>query len=264
MIPILRELEFDYLEKDVDGPRKAVEELARMSGLDIQALYVPKIAILSLSVGITELLAKRFGAREAPWIYRARPLYIGSANGVDVGIIWASPGAPLAAMVMEHLIACGAKCILGIGLIATIDPRIEVGTLIIPTKAIRGEGTSYYYLPEDIDAIPSEEVVAAIERACKELGVKYTKGPIYTTAAIHRETRKLIEALRSRGVLGIDMETSAIFAVGIYRKIKTGCILVTSTNVSRMRSIGFYSETLKESISEAIEVLKEAIKSIAL
>ncbi len=70
---------------------KKVRELAQLKGINVDALYVPEIVVLSLSVGTTNLLAKEFDAREVP-IYRARPLYIGSVNGVDVGIIWASPG----------------------------------------------------------------------------------------------------------------------------------------------------------------------------
>ena len=100
--------------------------------------------------------------RKPPWIYRARPLYVGHCNGVNVGIIWASPGAPLAAMVMEHLIACGAKYIIGIGLIAAIQPDIDIGTLVIPIKVIRGEGMSYYYLPENVEAVADRDILQAL------------------------------------------------------------------------------------------------------
>ncbi len=132
-------------------------------------------------------------------------------------------------MVMEHLIACGAKYIIGIGLIAAIQPEIATGTLIVPTKAIRGEGTSYY-LPEDVDAVPDRDISQSLRKACRDIGIGCVEGEIYTTDAVHRETRKLVEALWNRNILGIDMETSAIFSVGIFCKVKTCCILIASTN----------------------------------
>ncbi len=216
---------------------------------------------MSLSVGITNLLVKVFNAKEAPWICRARPLYVDSVDGAEVGVVWASPGAPLATMVMEHLIACGAKYVIGIGLVAAIQPEVDIGILIVPTKAIRGEGTSYYYLPEGADAVPDANVVEAIREACRELNTSCIEGTVFTMDAIHRETRKLVKALRRRGVVGMDMETSAIFAVGMYRKVKAGCILVVSTN-PRVKSIGFYSEKLEKSIPNAIKVLKKTIKHV--
>ena len=255
---VLRGLGFNYSERG-DDVFEVVKELAQLKGIDVNTLHVPKVVVLSLSVGLTNLLVKELDAKEVPWIYRARPLYVGNVEGTEVGIIWASPGAPLAAMVMEHLVACGAKYIIGIGLVAAIEPEIDVGALVIPVRAIRGEGTSYYYLPEDIDTTPDTDVVEALRKACKELNLNCIEGTVFTTDAIHRETKGLIEALRRRGVVGIDMETSAIFAVGTYRGVKTGCILTVSTN-PKVKSIGFYSEKLGKSLSNTIKVLKKAIK----
>jgi len=255
---VLRELGFNYFEES-DNMLEVVRELAQLKGINVNALRVPKVVVLSLSVGLTNLLVKELNAREVPWIYRARPLYVGNVEGTKVGIIWASPGAPLAAMVMEHLIACGAKYVIGIGLVAATKLEIDIGTLVIPTSAVRGEGTSYYYLPEDIDATPDTDVAEALRKACKELNLNCIEGTVFTTDAIHRETKGLIEALRRRGIVGIDMETSAIFAVGTYRAVKAGCILTVSTN-PKIKSIGFYSEKLRKSLSNAIKVLKKAIK----
>ena len=82
----------------------------------------------------------------------------------------------------------------------------------------------------DVEAVPDKDVMQALRRACKGLNIDCIEGDVYTTDAIHRETRNLIEALRSRNVIGIDMETSAIFSVGIFCKVKTCCILIASTN----------------------------------
>jgi len=261
LLRLLRELGFDYLEDTEEDVLSTVRELAELRGLRLEDLRVPKVIVLSLCVGATNLLKTRFHAREAPWVYRARPLYVGRIDGIDVGIIWASPGAPLAAMIMEHLIACGARYFIGLGLLAAIQPSIEVGTIVVPIKALRGEGTSYYYLPEDEKAVPDTILLNIVREACRELGAECLEGAVYTTDAVHRETRKLVEALRSRNVLGFDMEASAIYAVAKYRKVRALNILVTSTN-PRTKSIGFYSEKLNRSLNRAIDLIEYTIKRI--
>lgn len=223
---------------------------------------MPEYVLLSLSVGATPLLIKELRAKEAPWIYKARLLFIGRISGKSVGVIWAAPGAPLTAMVIEDLIACGARVLIGVGLFAAIQPEIRVGDLVIPTLALRGEGTSHYYLPREIKAVPDREIIEVIKASCDDLGVKYFVGPIYTTDAPYRETRTMIKRLEKEHVLGIDMETSALFSVGIYRKVKTACILVASTNLARTRSIGFYAREMSESMLEAIAVCKRSIERL--
>jgi len=99
------------------------------------------------------------------------------------------------------------------GILAAIRLEMDIGTLIILTKAIRGEGTSYYYVPENVDAIPNKDIVQALRKACRELNINCVKGDIFTTDAIHKETRKLVEALKSRNIIGIDTETTIIFTI---------------------------------------------------
>jgi nucleoside phosphorylase len=142
-----------YDEEPLIPPHRAVEELARRRGLRLEELRTPEWMLLSLSVGATEPLVKETRARERPWIYRARPLYIGELWGEAIGVIWAAPGAPLAAMVLEDLIACGAKLFIGLGLLGAIQPEIEVGDIVIPTLALRLEGTSHHYLPPDVEEV---------------------------------------------------------------------------------------------------------------
>ncbi len=256
MLHILREFGFNYSE-DLDV-RGTVIELARLRGLDLKDLELTDVGILALTVGALDLLVEELRGTERRWIYRARPLYVGYVDNVPVCFIWAGPGAPLATMVMEHLIACGVRYVIGIGLVVAIRSGADVGSLILPKLAIRGEGTSYYYLPENVEAVPDEEIMYYLERACIDLGLRYLKGTIFITDAVLRETRTLVNELARREVLGIDMETSAIYSVGLYRKVKTGCVLVVSSNTN-VRSIGFYSETLGEPIRDAINVVKRAI-----
>jgi uridine phosphorylase len=74
--------------------------------------------------------------------------------------------------------------------------------------------------------------------------------------------RAALSYFRKKKVLGVDMECSAIFSLGIYRKVKAGCILVASCNlVQQEESLGFFAEKLKGSLIEAIMIAKGAISA---
>jgi len=93
--------------------------------------------------------------------------------------------------------------------------------------------------------------------------VKYYVGPICTTDAPYRVTRSKIDYLRGRGVLGFDMESSAIFAIGIYRKVRVGCILVASSNLTQPKpTMGFYTEKLREAMLKAAKISIEATRKL--
>lgn len=260
MIKVPRE---NYTEKPLISPRQSIEMIAKSRRSKLKDVKVPKYILLSLSVGATHLLIRETKAEEVTWIYRARPLYVGSISGNLVGMMWAAPGAPLATMIMEDLIACGAKLFIGVGLLGAIQPSINVGDYVIPSLAVRDEGTSYHYLPKDVKAFSSKKVIHFLKDSCEEFKAKYYIGPIWTTDAPYRQTKSKINYFQQKGVLGVDMESSAIFSLGIYYKLKVGCILVASGNLTRPRAtMGFYTEKLRDTMLEAIKISAKAIRKL--
>lgn len=256
--------EENYSEPPLKTPEQSVRLRAKAYGLKMEDLKVPKYVVLSLTVVATGLLVERFDAKSVPWIYRARPLYIGEVEDIPVGVIWAAPGAPLATLAMEDLVACGARVFIGVGLLGAIQPNIQIGDFIIPVEAVRDEGTSLHYLPKDVKAVPSENVASALKDACKKFGAKCRIGPVWTTDAPYRETESKMKRFKTQGVLGVDMETSAIFSLAIYRNVKAGCVLVTSDNLTTLTSVrGLENRDLKQAMEKAVKIIMESVKMLA-
>ncbi len=203
-------------------------------------------------------------AKEVPWICGARPLYTGKVSGTSVGVIWAAPGAPLATVVMEDLVACGVKEFVGEGSAGAIQPFIDVGSCIVPSTAIRDEGTSYHYLPQGVEAVPDGRVARTIVESCKELGVRPHMGPVWATDAPYRETPSEIAFFQRKGVLGVDMETSALFSLGMYRRVKVGCILAALDNLTRPRtSVGpFYTKESKGTMLRTVRISVRTVEKL--
>jgi uridine phosphorylase len=250
-----------FTEPPVLSPKESVRSRAKQLNL---SLRLPNFVLLSLSVGATVLLVDAVDGKAVPWIYKARPLYIGRIGRTRVGVIWAAPGAALTAVVMEDMIASEVTSFIGVGTLGAIQSFIGTGDLIVPSLAVRDEGTSHHYLPKENVARPSRKTFKNIVDSCeksglKQYGLKHYVGPIWTTDAPYRETRSKIRHFKREGVLGVDMETSVIFSLGMYRRVETGCILVAGENLNRSNPPGpFYRDELTESLSHAVDLAVES------
>ena len=118
------------------------------------------------------------------------------------------------------------------------------------------------------------EIVEIFEDACKRVGVRTFAGPVWTTDAIYREMPTQVKMLREQGVLGveIEMETSAIFAVAKFRKIRAGCILRFSDSLANLKwemqwwhpeYTRLALETSPKVILEALKLLQKMFKGVA-
>jgi uridine phosphorylase len=134
-------------------------------------------------------------------------------------------GAPMAAGFLEGVIALGCRKFIACGGAGVLDKQIAVGHLLVPTAAIRDEGTSYHYLPPSREAAPAPEALAAIETVLQQHKYEYLLTKTWTTDAIFRETLAKVELRRAEGCLTVEMEAAAFFAVARFRGVPFGQIL---------------------------------------
>jgi uridine phosphorylase len=159
------------------------------------------------------------------------PIYEITYRKRRIAIFHAGSGAPLSAGLLEGVIAHGARVIIACGGAGVLDPAIPLGQIIVPTAAIRDEGTSYHYLP------PSREVAAnplGLEILRDVLECQdhpYLFGKTWTTDAVFRETRSKIQARRAEGAIVVEMEAAALFAVGDFRNVLVAELLYAGDNV---------------------------------
>ena len=141
----------------------------------------------------------------------------------------ASPiGAPPAVMLLEQLIALGARRFLYLGFCGALDPTLTIGDLFIPGQAIREEGTSYHYLPAAIEPAAAPAMIAALQAEAERQGVRARPGRLWTTDAPYRETAEKIAAFQAAGVQAVDMEMAALLSVAVYRGCEVAALLVVS------------------------------------
>lgn len=167
-------------------------------------------------------------------------------------------GAPIAATVTENVIAAGATSVVLLGGGAGLQTDLSPDDAILPTKAIRDEGVSYHYIPESEPVTPTASLVESLDDALSSAGFETPRGPTWTTSAFYRETLPEIRAYRDQGVVTLDMETAAIWAVCQYRDVATatvhelGDVLTTEEWVPETES----ERGLQEMLDPTIEALE--------
>jgi uridine phosphorylase len=134
-------------------------------------------------------------------------------------------GAPLAAASLEGAIVMGARKFIACGGAGVLTSSIPVGHLVVPTAAIRDEGTSYHYLPPSLEVKPHPRAVRAIKDTLKKAGLNFIAGRTWTTDGLYRETRAKVNLRRRQGCVVVEMEAAAFFAVAKFRRAIFGQIL---------------------------------------
>ncbi len=217
-------LEFDKYPKAVISPANL-----------IKPVDAPEHCVLCFFREVIEHLRKHEGAK-AIAIHKGEagehPLYELTVGGKRLAVFHPGVGAPLAAAFLEEILVHGCTKIIACGGAGVLDKGIVGGHILVPSQAIRDEGTSYHYLPPAREVSASHEAVEAIVSVLKEHGRDYIITKTWTTDAPYRETPAKVKLRREEGCLAVDMETAAFFAVAKFRGVKFGSILYAGDDVS--------------------------------
>src|SRR5476651_2530080 len=163
----------------------------------------------------------------APIMGIDKPMQSVSANGITM--INFGMGSALAATVMDLLTAIHPKAVIFLGKCGGLKRKNNVGDLILPIAAIRGEGTSNDYMPAEVPALPSFALQKAISTTIREHNRDYWTGTCFTTnRRVWEHDKGFKKYLKTLRAMAIDMETATIFTTGFANKIPTGALLLVS------------------------------------
>ena len=156
-----------------------------------------------------------------------KPMPNATANGIT--IINFGMGSANAATIMDLLSSIEPKACLFLGKCGGLKRKNQLGDLILPIAAIRGDGTSNDYFPPEVPALPAFNLQKAISTTIRNFSRDYWTGTVYTTnRRVWEHDDKFKEYLRQLRCMAIDMETATIFSTGFYNQIPTGALLLVS------------------------------------
>ncbi len=163
---------------------------------------------------------------------------------------------------LEELIALGARRIIGIGLAGSLQEAAPIGSILLPGSCIREEGTSAHYLPPDIEVGPDPGLEQALAGALAGAGLPVHRGRHWTTDAPYRELVWKIDRYRRQGVLGVDMETSAVYALGRFHGLAAANVLVVSDELWQQWNPAFGTARLQKAMQQAAMAVLELLPGL--
>ena len=191
---------------------------------------------LAVACWFGDVQRKRFAGQDPiyriPFEHGDHEVHVVEHLGKRIAVFNPGVGAPAAATSLEDIIALGATKIIGCGGAGIVKQGFDVGHIIVPTGAVRDEGTSHHYQPVEVAVVPHPLAVDAIDAELSDAGVPHDKGLTWTTDAIFRETPEKVARRREQGCISVEMEASAMFAVAMFRGAVYGQLLYAGDDVS--------------------------------
>ena len=197
--------------------------------------------------------------------------YTGTLEGVKVSCTSTGVGGPSASIALEELCNVGGKTFIRVGTCGGMDINVKGGDIVIATGAVRQDGTSKEYAPIEYPAVPDVTVAASLVFAARELGFKYHTGVVQCKDAFYGQhmpealpnSHELLnkwDAWLRLGCKASEMESSTLFIVGAYRKVRVGSVFLVVANQEREKA-GLPNKQ-EHDTDRAIRVAIEAIRML--
>ncbi len=179
-------------------------------------------------------IVERLGGAEVELDETTDRIVFQLASG-EITLVYSGMGGPAAANALEMAAANGADRIVVFGACGGVDPRLEVGQLLVVSGAVRGEGTSDYYAPPGFPAAFDPQLTVSLWEAAHTARVEAHLGSTYTTDAGYRQGPEIYEDCAGL-VLGVESECATAAVVGARLGLKMGALLFCTDNVSLTRT----------------------------
>ena len=181
---------------------------------------------------------------------------------IDFGI-----GSPQAALIINCLAYLdNLKSVIMLGMCGGIDDILEVGDFLVPSAAVRGEGTSRHYLPLEFPAIPASSVNLYCIGAVRKVGLIPHCGIVYTTdRRLWEYDEEFVDYLRRQRILGIEMELATLFSVAYRYEVPIGSVMLVSDMPLQKRGIKdkkLYNKIFSSYMENHLEIAMDAVSRI--
>lgn len=239
-----------------------------LTGKDLAAMVqlrpedIGKFVILPGTPDRLQALAKKIDKPLKNFSFMEHTMYTGEYEGIRVTAMNGGMFSANTAITTEIVCNVQAENLIRLGSCGALSEDIKIGELVLCTGSIRGDGVTPYYVDEDFVTAPEARLTQALEKAAERLGVKVHKGKVWSTDALLKETKELVEEKAAAGAIAVDMVSSALLTIAQVYQVKAASILAVSDNVIS-GEMGFTNPAYYIAQSAMINVALEAVKILA-
>lgn len=203
--------EFDPSPRAVINPDRVVKKIEDF----------PNVTISCFSDALFSRVRDALGGEPFACVHSAdgrNPIFRVTYQGEEFALFKSGVGEPRCVGEYEEILAMGSRNLILFGTCGVLDPAIEDCGIILPTGALRDEGTSYHYAPPS-DVIEMNRAYAPLFReVLREHGCRFVEGLTWTTDAVYRETPEKVARRRAQGAITVEMECAGMQALCDFRK----------------------------------------------
>ncbi|GMW03147.1 MAG: hypothetical protein AMXMBFR84_42820 [Candidatus Hydrogenedentota bacterium] len=218
MTQILKNKHYD--RPSVFEPANLLEAARRQRTLPSGA--VPDVCVLDPDGDLFRHLRESGAPRNPYWACYHTELYEIEIDGETAGVLGCAVGASFAVLVAEELFNSGCRVLISITSAGQIVPAGQPPYFVLIDRALRDEGTSYHYLPPTTYVNIPKDMLAVGQTLVASEG-NIVQGGVWTTDAPFRETEEAIAFARSEGLLAVEMEAAALYALAEAKNVAIVC-----------------------------------------
>jgi uridine phosphorylase len=242
--------------KDVHLTGKDLVQMVQLRPQD-----VGKYAIVPGPKDRLEVLIKKLENPVRNFSFMEYTMYTGTFAGIKITAINGGRFSTDTSITTEVICNAGLQNIIRIGTCGALDENIKVGDLVVVDKVIRGDGVTPYYVDKDFKTLADKKIADTLNEVAMGMGINVHRGITWSTDALLRETREIVEAKRKEGAIAVDMVSSALLTIAQTYNIKAGSILAVSDNVIT-GEMGFMNPLYYMAESNLITIALETVKRL--
>ncbi|MGH8542331.1 MAG: hypothetical protein ACREX3_01515 [Gammaproteobacteria bacterium] len=247
--------------RSVITPSGFLEYALGLRGMEATDLTVPERVIFTTSPGIAAEAARLLDGEVMPnWVYHGRyPLFRCRLRTGDIAVAHVRVGGPGAVLQLDELGAAGGRAFIGVGTVGSLDDDLDIGDVVVVESAVASDGVSRYYSAEprvEADGV----LLSAVQRVLPQSGTKSVTASVASTDAPYRECTDWLQALRAKGMTGVDMETAGVYSMARFRGYAVVSLLAVNNHIGDdIWRPAFDSPRLEKGIRSAIDVAAAAL-----
>lgn len=215
-------------------------------------------------------LVRRFDAEAIPLDETTdREVYTILHHSTSITVIFSGMGAPAVVNALEMANANGGKRIILFGACGGISPNIQIGDLLIPRGAVRGEGASRYYAPIEFPAATDVDLTYRLMKTAKDQDIASVHhGVVYSTDASYRQGPELYETYKDL-VLGVECEFAAVSVVSACLHLQAAALFFCTDNVTLTQEVdrtykGLNDERVRRGFETGLDIVVHVLSQFGI
>jgi uridine phosphorylase len=244
------------MQKEVHLTGKDLTQMVQLRPED-----VGKYAIVPGPKDRLDVLLKKFENPVKNFTFMEYSMYTGTVEGIKITAINGGRFSTDTSITTEVMCNAQIQNIIRVGTCGSLDENIKIGDLFVVDEVIRGDGVTPYYVDKDFKTVADKKIADTLYETGRGMGLSIHRGKAWTTDALLRETREIVEAKRKEGAKVVDMVSSTLLTIAQTYNIKAGSILAVSDNVI-IGEMGFMNPLYYMAESNILKIALETVKKL--